>query len=103
MTEAVALYIAMGMTLAGAAVGASLGIARVGAALIESLGRQPTLLPMFRQQLFIVVGLIDAIPMMAVGIALFILFAMGPTESEKNGHAAEPVKVIITPESRLQP
>jgi len=98
MNEAVALYIAMGTTLAGAAIGASLGIARVGAAMIETLGRQPTLESMFKRNLFLMVGLIDAIPMMAVGIALFILFAMGPEESEKNGSSNDTMQLIISPE-----
>lgn len=105
MTEAVALYLTSGIMIFGAAIGASLGIARLGASLIEGLGRQPTLLPLFRQQVFIMVGLIDAIPMIAVGMSLFILFALGPVETERaseNGHE-KPMQVIISPESRIAP
>ncbi|MGD1989174.1 MAG: ATP synthase F0 subunit C, partial [Pseudomonadales bacterium] len=33
-------------------------------------------LPTLRTQLFIVLGLVDAVPMIAVGIALYLLFAV---------------------------
>ena len=74
-----ALYLAAGLMIFGAAVGGAIGIGMVASKLLEGLGRQPDLLPLFRTQAFIFVGLIDAIPMIAVGIALFILFALGPS------------------------
>jgi F-type H+-transporting ATPase subunit c len=36
---------------------------------------QPELIPMLRTQMFIVMGLDDAVPMIAVGISMYILFA----------------------------
>ena len=35
------------------------------------------LLPLLRTQLFIVLGLVDAVPMIAVGISLYLVFALG--------------------------
>ena len=32
--------------------------------------------PMLRTQFFIVMGLVDAVPMIAVGIAMYVLFAV---------------------------
>ncbi len=32
---------------------------------------------MLRTQLFIVLGLVDAVPMIAVGISLYLIFALG--------------------------
>jgi len=34
------------------------------------------LLPLLRTQLFIVLGLVDAVPMIAVGISLYLVFAV---------------------------
>ena len=34
------------------------------------------LIPMLRTQMFIVMGLVDAVPMIAVGISMYILFAV---------------------------
>lgn len=68
-------------TLAGAillglgAMGAAVGIGILGARFLEGIARQPELLPMLRTQFFIVMGLVDAVPMIGVGIAFYILFA----------------------------
>jgi ATP synthase F0 subunit c len=35
---------------------------------LEGAARQPELIPMLRTQMFIVMGLVDAVPMIAVGI-----------------------------------
>jgi F-type H+-transporting ATPase subunit c len=43
---------------------------------MEGVARQPELLPMLRTQLFIVLGLVDAVPMIAVGIGLYVIFAV---------------------------
>ena len=58
------------------AVGGAVGMGLLGGKFLEAVARQPELLPMLRTQLFIVVGLIDAIPMIAVGISLYVIFAV---------------------------
>lgn len=69
------------LTLAGAillglgALGAAVGIGILGARFLEGIARQPELLPMLRTQFFIIMGLVDAVPMIGVGIAFYILFA----------------------------
>jgi F-type H+-transporting ATPase subunit c len=70
------LYIAGALALGMGALGASIGVAILGGKYLESLARQPELLPMLRTQLFIVLGLVDAVPMIGVGIALYIFFAV---------------------------
>ncbi len=70
------LYIAGALALGMGALGASIGVAILGGKYLESLARQPELLPMLRTQLFIVLGLVDAVPMIGVGIALYIIFAV---------------------------
>ncbi|WP_392563128.1 F0F1 ATP synthase subunit C [Orbus sturtevantii] len=61
-----------------AALSAALGIAILGGKFLEGAARQPELMPMLRTQFFIVMGLVDAIPMICVGIALYIIFAVTP-------------------------
>ncbi len=72
-----ALYFIAGAVLLGmGAVGAAVGIGILAARFIEGIARQPELLPMLRVQFFIMMGLVDAVPMIGVGIAFYILFAV---------------------------
>ena len=77
MELAVLLYVAGGLMMGLAAIGASIGVAVLGGKFLEGVARQPELLPMLRTQLFIVLGLVDAVPMIAVGIGLYVIFAAG--------------------------
>jgi F-type H+-transporting ATPase subunit c len=77
MELAVLIYIAAAMMLGAAAIGATFGIAILGAKFMEGISRQPELLPMLRTNFFIVAGLIDAIPMIAVAISLYVIFVIG--------------------------
>ncbi|VDR30717.1 Lipid-binding protein [Raoultella terrigena] len=43
---------------------------------LEGAARQPDLIPLLRTQFFIVMGLVDAIPMIAVGLGLYVMFAV---------------------------
>ncbi len=72
----VLLYIAAGLILGLSAIGASIGVAVLGGKYLEGVARQPELLPMLRTQLFIVLGLVDAVPMIGVGISLYVIFAV---------------------------
>jgi len=58
------------------AVGAAIGIGILGGRFLEGAARQPELIPMLRTQFFIVMGLTDAVPMIAVGLGMYILFAL---------------------------
>ncbi len=72
-----ALYFIAGAVLLGmGALGAAVGIGILAARFIEAIARQPELLPMLRVQFFIMMGLVDAVPMIGVGIAFYILFAV---------------------------
>ena len=70
------LVVAAGLMLGLGAIGAGVGIGVLGGRFLEGAARQPELIPMLRTQFFIVMGLVDAVPMIAVGIALYILFAV---------------------------
>lgn len=72
------LFLAACIMMGLAAVGAAVGIGVLGGKLLEGVARQPELLPMLRTQFFIIMGLVDAIPMICIGIGLFIIFAQAP-------------------------
>lgn len=70
------LYIAAAIMMGLAAIGAAIGIGILGSKFLEGAARQPDLIPLLRTQFFIVMGLVDAIPMIAVGLGLYIMFAI---------------------------
>ena len=76
MELVVLIYVAGGVMLGLGAVGAAIGVGVLGGKYLEGVARQPELLPMLRTQLFIVLGLVDAVPMIAVGIGLYAIFAL---------------------------
>ncbi len=74
--EASLIIFAVALLLGMAAMSAAIGIAILGSRFMDGIARQPELLPMLRTQFFVVMGLIDAVPMISVGIAFYILFAL---------------------------
>lgn len=70
------LYVASAMMMGFGALGAAIGIGLLGGRFIEGAARQPELIPVLRTQFFIVMGLVDAVPMIAVGLAMYVLFAV---------------------------
>ncbi|WMY96581.1 MAG: F0F1 ATP synthase subunit C [Arsenophonus sp.] len=70
------LYIAAGIMMGLAAIGAAIGIGILGGKFLEGAARQPDLIPLLRTQFFIVMGLVDAIPMITVGLGLYMIFVI---------------------------
>lgn len=66
---AVALLIGMG------AMGTAIGFGLLGGKFLEGAARQPEMTPMLQMKMFIVAGLLDAVTMIGVGIALYFTFA----------------------------
>lgn len=66
---AVALLIGLG------ALGTAIGFGLLGGKFLEGAARQPEMVPMLQVKMFIVAGLLDAVTMIGVGIALFFTFA----------------------------
>jgi len=58
------------------ALGAAIGIGVLGGRFLEGAARQPELIPLLRTQFFIMMGLTDAVPMIAVGVAFYVIFAV---------------------------
>ena len=57
------------------ALGTAIGFGLLGGKFLEGAARQPELVPMLQVKMFIVAGLVDAVAMIGVGIALFFTFA----------------------------
>src|SRR3546814_14624519 len=53
----------------------AIGFAILGGKFIEGAARQPELTPMLQTKMFIVAGLLDALPMFGFAIPLLLLFA----------------------------
>ena len=58
------------------ALGAAVGMGLLGGKLLEGTARQPELGPMLQGKMFLLAGLIDAIPMIGVGIGMYLIFAV---------------------------
>ena len=68
--------IAAGFMMGLGAIGAAIGVGVLGGKYLEGVARQPELLPMLRTHFFILMGLVDAVPMIAVGVGLYARFAL---------------------------
>jgi F-type H+-transporting ATPase subunit c len=66
---AVAILIGLG------ALGVGVGMGLLGGRFLEGAARQPEMVPMLQVKMFIVVGLLDAVAMIGVAIALLFTFA----------------------------
>jgi len=70
------IYIAGALMMGLGAIGSSIGIGMLGGKYLEGVARQPELQPMLMTQLFIALALVDAVPIIAVGISLYLIFAL---------------------------
>ena len=68
---AIAVAIIIGM----AALGTAIGFALLGGRFLDGAARQPELIPQLQVKMFIVAGLLDAVSMIGVGIAMLLLFS----------------------------
>ncbi|MFA5984004.1 MAG: F0F1 ATP synthase subunit C [Methylococcaceae bacterium] len=67
--------IAVGLVLGLGALGTAIGFGLLGGKFLEGAARQPEMVPMLQVKMFIVAGLLDAVTMIGVGLALFFTFA----------------------------
>lgn len=67
--------IAVGLILGMGALGTAIGFGILGGRFLEGAARQPELLGTLRVQMFIVAGLVDAVAMIGIGIAIVLMYA----------------------------
>ena len=72
------VYLAAAIMLGMGALGAAIGMGLLGGKLIEGTARQPELAPMLQGKMFLLAGLIDAVPILGVGIAMYLIFVVAP-------------------------
>ena len=72
------VIIAAAIMLGLGALGAAVGMGLLGGKLIEGTARQPELGPMLQGKMFLLAGLIDAVPIIGVGIAMYVIFVVAP-------------------------
>ncbi|AMO70199.1 MAG: F0F1 ATP synthase subunit C [Zhongshania sp.] len=70
--------IAVALMIGFGALGTAIGFAILGGKLLEGSARQPELAPMLQGKMFLIAGLLDAVPMIGVGIAMYVLFVVVP-------------------------
>ncbi|MCP1673382.1 F-type H+-transporting ATPase subunit c [Natronocella acetinitrilica] len=76
--------IAVAIIFAGGAFGTALGFGLMGGKFLESVARQPELAPMLQGRMFLIAGLLDAVTMIGVAVALIFTFAnpfLGPVQA----------------------
>ena len=67
--------VAVAILIGRGALGTAIGFGLLGGKFLEGAARQPEMVPMLQVKMFIVAGLLDAVTMIGVGIALFFTFA----------------------------
>lgn len=67
--------IAIGMILSLAAIGTALAFGLMGGRFLEAAARQPETANDLQGRMFLIAGLIDAISIIAVGLAALLMFA----------------------------
>lgn len=72
------IYIASALLIGLGSLGTAIGMSLLGGKLLESTARQPEQAPQLQGKMFLMAGLIDAVPMIGVGIAMYLIFAVAP-------------------------
>ncbi len=70
------VYLTAGIMFAISALSTGIGFALLGGKLLETTARQPELAPQLQTKTFILAGLLDAVPMISVGIAMYLIFVV---------------------------
>ena len=69
------MSIAVAILIGAGAAGTAIGFGILGGRFLEGSARQPEMIPTLQIKMFIVAGLLDAVTMIGVGIALYLLCA----------------------------
>jgi F-type H+-transporting ATPase subunit c len=72
------IYVAAAIMMGLGGLGAAIGVGLLGGKLIEGSARQPELAPKLQTTFFLGAGLVDAIPIIGVGIAMYLIFVVAP-------------------------
>ena len=76
--ERLAIYIAAGLMIGLGGMGAAIGVGILGSKLLEGCARQPELATSLQARFYIAMSTVDVIPMIGLGLALYLIFAIAP-------------------------
>jgi F-type H+-transporting ATPase subunit c len=76
--ELLAIYLAAGLMIGLGGLGAAIGVGVLGSKLLEGSARQPELSAMLQGRFFIVMSVVDVIPIVGLAIGLYLIFAVAP-------------------------
>ncbi|MFL0811029.1 MAG: F0F1 ATP synthase subunit C [Agarilytica sp.] len=76
--EQAIVYVAAALLMGLGALGTGLGFGNLGGKLLEASARQPEQAPALQGKMFLMAGLLDAVPMIGVGIGMYLIFAVAP-------------------------
>ena len=74
--ESSMILIAAAIMIGLGALGTAIGFGLLGGRLLEGSARQPERAPMLQGKMFLIAGLLDAVPMIGVGLGLYLMFAV---------------------------
>lgn len=77
MAEAL-VYFSAALLIGMGALGTAIGFASLGGKLLEGCARQPEQASQLQGKMFIMAGLLDAVPMIGVGVAMLLIFVVAP-------------------------
>lgn len=63
--------VAVGIIIGLGALGTAIGFGLLGGKFLEGSARQPEMVPMLQVKMFVVAGLLDAVTMIGIGLALW--------------------------------
>ncbi|MFB2538196.1 MULTISPECIES: F0F1 ATP synthase subunit C [unclassified Acinetobacter] len=75
MTTLGLVAIAAALLIGLGALGTAIGFGLLGGRFLESVARQPELAPQLQTKMFLLAGLLDAVPMIGVAMGLYFIFA----------------------------
>lgn len=70
------IILAAAIILSVATLATGIGFAILGSKLLDTSARQPEMQSQLQTKAFIMAGLLDAVPMISVGMAMYILFVL---------------------------
>ena len=70
------VYVAAAIMMGLGGLGAAIGVGILGGKLLEGSARQPELASTLQGTFFLAAGLIDAIPIIGVGIGMYLIFVV---------------------------
>ena len=77
--ELLAIYLAAGLMIGLGGLGAAIGVGVLGSKMLEGSARQPELTSMLQAKFFVVMSVVDVLPMIGLALGLYLIFAVAPT------------------------